>query len=92
MSLINAFYIRQSITGELLPWQYLAYAVLLAYTRNVRYFGRPRATLRSQIVTFALAPMYTLMHVLLLTPLRVYALLTLRQGHWGTRAQVEVQI
>jgi hyaluronan synthase len=91
-SLISTVYIRQASTGELLPWQYLAYAVLLAYARNVRYFGRPRSTVRSQITTFALAPIYTMMHVFLLTPLRIYALLTLRRGQWGTRANVEVQI
>ncbi len=91
LTLINAVYIRQPLTGELLPWQYMFYGVALAYARNVRYFGRPRASLRSQLVTFALAPVYTVLHVVLLTPLRIYALLTLRRGNWGTRDQVEVR-
>ncbi len=91
VTLINAVYIRQPLTGELLPWQYVFYGVALAYARNVRYFGRQRASFRFQLATFALAPLYTLLHVLLLTPLRIYALLTLRRGHWGTRARVEVQ-
>jgi hyaluronan synthase len=89
-SLINTVYVRPLVSGQLMPWQYAAYAALLAYARNVRYLGRPRASIRSQIVTFALAPLYSVLHVVLLTPLRLYALLTLRRSHWGTRARVEV--
>ena len=69
-----------------------AYAVVLAYARNVRYFGRPGESTAAEIGIFALAPLYTLLHVVLLSPLRVWALLTLRRGTWGTRASVEVTL
>jgi hyaluronan synthase len=74
----------------MIPWYYIGYAVLLAYARNVRYFGRPDEGFAYQFATFALAPLYALLHVVLLTPLRLWALLTLRRTHWGTRGRVEV--
>jgi hyaluronan synthase len=91
-SLIAAIYVRPIITGHMLPWYYVAYAVTLAYARNVRYFGRPQMSVRSQALTFAMAPLYALLHITLLTPLRLWALLTLRQRGWGTRASVEVAL
>lgn len=91
ISLLAAVYVRPVLTGQVIPWSFVAFAVVLAYARNVRYFGRPDESLRSQCATFACAPLYTVLHVLLLTPLRVWSLLTLRQTGWGTRANVEVR-
>ena len=91
-TLIAALYVRPVMTGEMVPWYYLAYAVLLAYARNVRYFGRPDVTVRYQVATFALAPLYAALHAVLLTPLRLWALCTLRQRGWGTRTDVEVAL
>jgi hypothetical protein len=42
----------------------------------------PRA---DRILTFAAAPLYALMNLTLLIPLRLYALATLRRNGWGTR-------
>jgi hyaluronan synthase len=91
-SLIAAVYVRPVLTGEMIPWYYVAFATVLAYARNVRYFGRPDASLAYQATTFALAPVYALLHATLLTPMRLWALLTLRQRGWGTRGAVEVSI
>lgn len=90
-SLIRTFYLRPAMTSTLVPWPYVAYAIVLAYARNVRYFGRPGDSRQVQLSTFALAPLYTVLHVVLLTPLRVWALLTLRKTGWGTRRTVEVR-
>ena len=90
-SLLTAMYIRPAATGNLVPWEFVAFAVILAYARNVRYFGRPNEPVRSQLATFAMAPLYTVLHVVLLTPLRLWALLTLRKTGWGTRRAVEVR-
>jgi hyaluronan synthase len=89
-SVIVAVYVRPMVNGELIAWSYVAFGVLLAYARNIRYFGRPGASRTSQLATFALAPLYALLHVVLLTPLRLVALLTLRRSQWGTRTHVEV--
>lgn len=92
VSLINITYISSIRAGNLdVPWSLVAFAVTLAYARNVRYFGRPGETLRGQLFTFACAPLYTVLHVVMLTPLRVWALCTLRKTGWGTRATVEVR-
>lgn len=91
-SLLYLLYLRPAFGGPILPWYYVAYAAVLAYARNVRYFGRPNMSATSQWITFALAPLYAALHVALLTPLRLWALLTLRQPGWGTRSGVEVTI
>ena len=91
VSLMAAIYVRPIVSGHLIPWQFVAFAVVMSYARNVRYFGRPDMTVREQCATFALAPVYTVMHVALLTPLRIWSLLTLRSGGWGTRDEVEVR-
>jgi hyaluronan synthase len=91
ISLLSVVYVRPVLTGQMIPWSFVAFAVVLAYARNVRYFGRPDESLRAQCATFACAPLYTVLHVFLLTPLRVWSLLTLRQTGWGTRANVEVR-
>ena len=41
--------------------------------------------------TFSMAPLYALLNITLLLPLRLYSLATLGRNGWGTRARVEVQ-
>lgn len=49
-----------------------------AFARNIHYaFKHP--------VLFLLAPFYGILHILLLQPIRLYALLTIRNVKWGTR-------
>jgi hyaluronan synthase len=90
-SLISAVYLRPLLTNAPFPWTFAAFAVVLAYARNVRYLGRAGITPATQLVTFALAPLYVALHAVLLTPMRIWALLTLRSSHWGTRTRVEVK-
>ena len=90
-SLLIGLYLRPLLTGATVPWSFVAFGVILAYARNVRYFGRPGVSAASQLATFVCAPLYTVLHVVLLTPLRVWALLTLRKTGWGTRSRVEVR-
>jgi hyaluronan synthase len=84
-----------------LPWvvgpevwaTYLVAICLLSYLRSIRYLdmpgphGRP---VRQRLAGFAVSPLYGLMHVFVLLPLRLYALATLRDTGWGTRGYVEV--
>jgi hyaluronan synthase len=70
---------------------YLAYAAVMAYARSGRHVGAPGGYSRGrELRVFVLAPLYAALHLTVLIPLRVYSLLTLRDGNWGTRAQVEV--
>lgn len=74
---------------------YLVFMVLMGYLRNVRYLDFPRRGMGfiKRFGMFLLAPVYGVIQLTLLTPLRFYALLTLHKGSWGTRqAGVEVSV
>ena len=64
--------------GFVLLAYYLAYLAFSAYARNVFYIlKRPWV--------FLMAPLYGMIHLVLLFPLRFYALLTIKSNGWGTR-------
>ncbi|MEV7318867.1 glycosyltransferase [Streptomyces sp. NPDC093970] len=74
---------------------YLVFMVLMGYLRNVRYLDFPRRGMGfvRRFGMFLLAPLYGVIQLVLLTPLRFYALLTLHKGSWGTRqGGVEVSV
>jgi hyaluronan synthase len=79
-------------TGQVMLLTYASYLVLVGYARSVRYFEVRRKGVRRWEVagTFLLAPLYGLLHMGLLMPLRLYSLATLHRGGWGTRKTVEV--
>jgi hyaluronan synthase len=80
------------LTGQLLIMQYLLFVGLLALARAVRYFDVRRVDqpVWSRLVTFAVAPLYGYLNLLVMLPLRFYSLITLRIVKWGTRKHVEV--
>ena len=69
------------------------FVMLAAWARNTAYLEHHRATVarRDRIFVFALAPLYGLLHIFVLMPLRFYALATIKQARWGTRKTVEVR-
>ncbi len=69
-------------------------ALILTYAAASGYLmiQRDDQTLRRQLVTFLCAPLTGLWTILVLRPLRIYAMLTCRKTGWGTRGQVEVGI
>lgn len=69
---------RSSFIGPVLLLYYFYHICLSAYARNVFYI------IKSPVVFF-LAPIYGIIHLLILFPLRFYALATLRVTKWGTR-------
>jgi hyaluronan synthase len=71
----------------------VAFIALAAYARNAVYLHDNRRSLRprDRIAIFALAPLYGVLHLLVLSPLRFWSLATLRRTRWGTRQQVEVR-
>ncbi|MEH7237413.1 glycosyltransferase family 2 protein [Bacillus sp. JJ1562] len=78
ISLVMAFYIASSTMAWIILIYYLAYVIISAYARNVFYaYKRP--------LTFLMAPLYGLLFLIILCPLRIWALLTLRSSSWGTR-------
>jgi hyaluronan synthase len=65
---------------------YAVYVSAAAWLRSVHYLrGAGQVPRTDRLLTFAAAPMYALMNLTLLIPLRLYALATLRRNGWGTR-------
>lgn len=69
-------------SGEVIDWKYLIIAlagiVVSAFLRNIHYAMK-------QPFLFLLSPIYGILHLLLLQPLRLYALMTIKDVSWGTR-------
>jgi len=96
-ALLVALVVAPLRTGIAVLAVYGIYVSLLAYARSVRYFQVPTMPgdahgRGERLAVFALAPAYGLLHLGLVLPLRLWALVTLHRGAWGTRAQVEVSL
>jgi hyaluronan synthase len=85
--LAGALLIRPHTHGYGVLVDYAVWAAFMAWARSVHTFAmrRPDLPRWQQVAGFALAPLYGLMHVTVLIPLRLYALATLRSTAWGTR-------
>jgi hyaluronan synthase len=92
-ALIYSVAVRPAVTGHFTALTYLISALLLAYARSGHYAEAEHhgLTWRDRAGTLLLAPVYGLIHMTLLLPLRVVALATLRDNKWGTRKSVEVK-
>jgi len=90
-ALVYTMVIRPAFTGNISVAAYLAATLLLAYARSGHYMRaeHPDSNFFSRFAIFMLAPVYGLIHMVLLLPLRVVALFSLRDNSWGTRTQVE---
>jgi hyaluronan synthase len=66
----------------------------MAWARSLRWFdAQTGADLHHERWgTFLIAPLYALVHVFLLLPLRIVAVFTLKRSSWGTRQTVEVAL
>lgn len=76
-------------------WQllvvYLAYMCVMAWVRSIHYLrGAITVGFFDRMFTYLCAPLYAIMNLTLLLPLRIYSLATLRSNNWGTRSTVEV--
>lgn len=78
VSIVMAVYLTSTTMGWVMAIYYFAYVTISAYARNVFYaYKNP--------FTFLMAPIYGILFLILLCPLRFWALLTLRSTSWGTR-------
>ncbi|MEU6342199.1 glycosyltransferase [Streptomyces sp. NPDC046977] len=70
---------------------YAVWVCAMAWLRSVHYLrSAPGVPLGDRLGTFAAAPLYALLNLCLLLPLRLYSLATLRRNGWGTRGAVEI--
>lgn len=76
-----------ALTGQWHVLDYLVWVSLAGYLRSVHMFSvrRDDWSATSRVVTFILAPLFGMVHVLALLPLRLHSLATLRTTGWGTR-------
>jgi hyaluronan synthase len=91
-ALVYAIAVKPALTGHFAALTYLISVLVLSYARSGHYFEaeHPDLNLAGKLATLAIAPVYGLIHMTLLLPLRLIALLTLRDNSWGTRTTVEV--
>jgi hyaluronan synthase len=92
-ALVYALVVRPAMTGHLSLLTYATCIALLAYARAGHYAQAEHPGLRSagRWLTLLIAPLYGLMSVVLLLPLRVVALATLRDTAWNSRKTIEVR-
>lgn len=92
-ALIYSVAVKPALTGHFTVLTYLISVLMLSYARSGHYFEaeHPDLNLPGKLGTLAIAPLYGLISMTVLLPLRVVALLTLRDNSWGTRKQVEVK-
>jgi hyaluronan synthase len=92
-ALLYSLAVRPILAEHFGPWAYVGSAVLLSYARSGHYTEAEHPGMRwgARIAGLLLAPLYGLIHIALLLPLRLYALATLADNKWGTRTRVEVE-
>jgi hyaluronan synthase len=72
---------------------YIVYVCVVSWVRSLHYLrGAGAVPPLDRLLTFFAAPLYALMNLTLLIPLRLYALATMRDTKWGTRTRVEVAL
>jgi hyaluronan synthase len=77
--------------GPIILVGYVTYAFCMAWLRSIHYLRRaPGVPFLDRLLTYLAAPLYALMNITLLLPLRLYSLATLQRNGWGTRASVEI--
>lgn len=70
---------------------YAGYVCVMAWVRSLHYLrGAAGVPALDRHLTFLAAPLYALLNLSLLLPLRLYALATLRRNGWGTRKHIEI--
>jgi hyaluronan synthase len=91
-ALVYSIAVKPAFTGHFAMLTYLVSVLALSYARSGHYFEaeHPDLNLPGKLATLAIAPVYGLIHMTVLLPLRLVALLTLRDNSWGTRTTVEV--
>ncbi len=91
-SLVVTVIVRPALVGGIAIASYFAQTAFAAYARSVRIIGTGGTSNTNPWISIALAPLYSILHILFLVPVRFWSLFTISRGSWGTRATVEVAI
>ena len=88
-------FVEQPTAGRMPSWSFAVAPILIGYAQGLRYLTirRPDESLRSQLWTWALAPLAVLWAWTVLRAVRWYAMFTCLRTGWGTRQNgVEVAL
>jgi hyaluronan synthase len=90
--LLLAVFVDPLISGSWHLGSYLQWVAIGAWARSVHAFTVKREGnwIADSFIAIAAAPFFGLLCLVLILPLRVWALVTIRRTAWGTRATVEV--
>jgi len=91
--LVLALFVKPAETGRFALGAWVFFILASSYARSVRYLDLDVKHIgrAEKIGVYLLSPLYGVLHVFLLLPLRLYSLATLRRGRWGTRKEVEAR-
>lgn len=92
--LLLAIAVEPIRTGPAVAVMYLGYTVLMGLIRSAHYLEIPRPVSgpRDRLIGLLVSPVYGVLNLVLLLPLRLWSLATLRDSRWGTREEVEVTV
>ena len=91
VALVVAVIVVPLKVGQFALLSWLVWVSFMSFARSTRYFdARADAARGDRWAALALAPVYGIVHLLIVLPLRLWALFTIRDVSWGTRASVEV--
>jgi hyaluronan synthase len=90
--LLVALIVDPILTGEWHIASYLQWVAIGAWARSVHAFTVKREGnwIGDSLIAIAAAPFFGLLCLVLILPLRIWALVTIRRTAWGTRSVVEV--
>lgn len=92
--LVYVLAVHPFLVGGIPIVEYLAFVALSATIRSVRYFDleREEQSRASRLYTFALTPLFGMLNLFVMIPLRLWSVVTLRRAAWGTREVIEVTV
>lgn len=75
--------VRAGMDG--LDWRHVVVIAVAAVARSGAYLHRPDLLVRQRVAGLVLAPVYSVLNLWVLLPLRLYAMATMARSEWGTR-------
>lgn len=90
-ALAVALVVAPAVTGRIGISSWLLWVSLMSWVRAAKFpDARRDASWFDRWLSIALAPVYGVLHLVIVVPLRVWALATMRRTAWGTRTEIEV--
>lgn len=90
--LIISLVIQPFVTGQLALGAWIFWVTLMSWARATRYpSSRAEIKVKDTLIAMAIMPIYGIIHIILLVPMRLLAALQMKNTSWGTRQSIEVE-